>query len=274
LAENERRPIVQFLYAATTLLLMAAVAMEWRWHCYYNVQESAARNIYFLRGMVVILTVFALLLLIRPICPQGVLCKILAMVLAGVGAIFTMVEFPEFYKDRFMIFANVDFVIVLVFVAGLFVGARLLKSAVEEGGYSVPFATIFALAGVFVLWVLLTEEIYLYWYCRNRFAAEKIANWKFLSHMYISIMWALYGAALMAVGFWRKVRILRYIALGLFVLLLVKVFVFDTSTVKSVYRIAAFLATGVTLVGVSYLYQFLRKRGFFEAMLMEKSADK
>ena len=37
--------------------------------------------------------------------------------------------------------------------------------------------------------------------------------------------------------------------------------------VKIVYRIAAFLATGVTLVGVSYAYQYLRKQGFFDAVL-------
>jgi uncharacterized membrane protein len=36
--------------------------------------------------------------------------------------------------------------------------------------------------------------------------------------------------------------------------------------VKSVYRISAFLATGLTLVGVSYLYQFLKKKGFFEVI--------
>ena len=92
--------------------------------------------------------------------------------------------------------------------------------------------------------------------------------------MYISIMWAIYGAALMTVGFWRKIKILRYIALGLFAVLLVKVFILDTKTVKSVYRIAAFLATGVTLVGVSYLYQFVRKKGYFEEMLGEESIDK
>ena len=92
--------------------------------------------------------------------------------------------------------------------------------------------------------------------------------------MYISVMWAVYGAALMTVGFWRKNKILRYIAIGLFALLLVKVFILDTKTVKSVYRIAAFLATGVTLVGVSYLYQFLRKKGFFETILDEENVDR
>ena len=86
------------------------------------------------------------------------------------------------------------------------------------------------------------------------------------------VMWAVYATVLMTVGFWRKNSMLRYISLGLFALLLLKVFVLDTSTVKSVYRIAAFLATGITLVAVSYLYQFLRKKGFFETVLSEKNA--
>ena len=273
LPEDQRGPIAQVLYAATTLLLMVAVAMEWYWHCDHNITESAAGNRYFLKGMVIILTGFPLLLLVRPICPRGIVCRILAWILAWAGAIFTMVKFSEFYSSSFVIFANLDFGIVLVFVAALFTAGWLLSKEREENQYNRLFAAAFALTGIFVLWVLLTEEIYLYWYCRNRFA-ERIANWKFLSHMYISVMWAVYGAVLMAVGFWRKIKILRYIALGLFAVLLVKVFILDTKTVKSVYRIAAFLATGVTLVGVSYLYQFVRKKGYFEVMLGEEGVDK
>ncbi len=273
LPEDQRGPIAEVLYAATMLLLMAALAMEWYWHCDYNVAESAAGNRYFLKGMVIIFTGFPLLLLVRPICPRGMVCRVLAMILAGAGAIFTMVAFSEFYNSSFVIFANLNFGIVLVFVAALFAAGWLLSKELEEDQYNRLFAAAFALAGIFVLWVLLTEEIYLYWYCRNRFA-ERIANWRFLSHMYISVMWAVYGAVLMAAGFWRKIKILRYIALGLFAVLLVKVFILDTRTVKSVYRIAAFLATGVTLVGVSYLYQFVRKKGYFEVMLGEESVDK
>ena len=272
LAEDQRGPIAQVLYAATTLLLMAAVAMEWYWHCDYNIVGMAAGNRLFLKGMVIILTAFPLVLLVRPICPRGTVCRNLAAGLAGAGAIFTMVVFSRFYSRSFVIFANLDFGIVLLFVVALFAAGWLLSREREQNQHNRTFAIAFALAGIFVLWVLLTEEIYLYWYCRNRFA-ERIANWKFLTHMYISIMWAVYGAVLMTVGFWRKSKILRYIALGLFALLLVKVFILDTSTVKNVYRIAAFLATGVTLVGVSYLYQFLRKRGFFDTMLAEKSEN-
>jgi uncharacterized membrane protein len=201
------------------------------------------------------------------------LTKVLAAILAVAGSIFTPVMFREVYNKSFLIFVNIDFVIALLFISGLFVGALLLKRVVGEEEYGHIFPLFFGLTGVFVLWVLLTEEIYLYWYCRNRFA-QPLANWKFLSHMYISVMWAVYGAVLMMAGFWRRIKILRYVALGLFVLLLAKVFILDTSTVKSVYRIAAFLATGVTLVGVSYLYQFLKKKGFFEAMITESNLNR
>jgi uncharacterized membrane protein len=269
LPEDQRRLIVDILYGATTLLLMAAAAMEWYGHCDYNVAERAVGNRLFLKGMVILFAAFPLILLVRPICPEGIVCTVLAMILAGVGSIFAMVAFDEFYGASFVIFANADFGIVLVFVASLFAAGRLLSGERRQGPYTRMFTMTFALAGIFVLWVLLTEEIYLYWYCRDRFGVT-ISNWRFLSHMYISVMWAVYGAALMALGFWRKNRILRFISLGLFALLLVKVFILDTSTVKSVYRIAAFLATGVTLVSVSYLYQFLKKKGFFDAMLSEK----
>jgi len=272
LAEDQRGLITEVLYAAATLLLMGAVAMEWYWHCRYNMAAGAVGNRLFLKGMVIILTAFPLVLVVRPVCPQGIVCRNLAAGLAGAGAIFTMVVFSRFYSRSFVIFANLDFGIVLVFVAALFAAGWLLSREREQNQHNRTFAIAFALAGIFVLWVLLIEEIYLYWYCRNRFA-ERIVDWKFLSHMYISVMWAVYGAVLMTVGFWRKIKILRYIALGLFALLLVKVFILDTSTVKNVYRIAAFFATGVTLVGVSYLYQFLRKRGFFDTMLAEKSEN-
>ncbi len=270
LPEDQRRLIADILYGATALLLMAAATMEWCGYCDYNVAETAAGNRLFLQGMVILFTVFPLILLVRPVCPKGVVCRVLAVILAGVGSIFAVVAFNRFYGRSFVVFANVEFGIVLVFVAGLFAARRLLGREREQDMYTRTFGVAFALAGIVVLWVLLTEEIYLYWYCRNRFA-EPISNWRFLSHMYISVMWAAYGAVLMALGFWRKNKMLRFISLGLFALLLVKVFILDTSTVKSVYRIAAFLATGLTLVSVSYLYQFLKKKGFFDVMLSEKN---
>jgi uncharacterized membrane protein len=277
LEENLRSPVAEILYAIAFLTLTAAATMEWWWHCNYNISKVsntlnfAIRQANFTEGMIVILAVCPLLFLIRPICPKGILTRIVAATLATVGSIYTLLRFSEVYWKDFTIFANEGFWTAMVFVGGLFVGAWLLKRDKEQT-YNRDLAAVFELAGIFVLWVLLTEEIYLYWYWLNRLAP--LPNWKFLAHMYISVMWAIYGAALMTLGFWRKSKDLRYVALGLFALLLVKVFVLDTSTVKSVYRIAAFAATGITLVGVSYLYQFLKKKGFFDAMLIDRSESK
>ncbi len=260
---NFRSLISQTLHSASTLVLTSAVMMEWFWHCDYNIAQKAAGQTCFIGGMIAIFTIFTLLLVIRPICPAGRLCKVTAAVLGLAGSCFTMFWFTEIYHDSFTIFANAELAVAILFVAGLFASAWFLKQSVQEDEESIIFSHIFALAAIVVLWVLLSEQIYLYWSCKNKFA-EKIANWRLLSNMYISVMWAIYGATLMMIGFWRKIAVLRYISLGLFGLLLAKVFILDMSTVGSVFRIAAFLATGLTLVGVSYLYQYLKNKGFFE----------
>jgi uncharacterized membrane protein len=266
---ESRLMIAEFLYIGSAFLLFSVMVMEWYWYCDYNITNYVGSNSYFIRGTILIFSVFPLLLTVRPICPKGLLSRIPAMVIAAGGAVFTMIAFTEVYHDSFLIFFNLNFGTGIIFVASLFVMAWRLKGfAEQQKGYNF-FPVLFALTALFVLWVLLTEQIYLYWYCRNTFES-KVVNWRFLSNMYVSVMWAFYGAALMAAGFWHKLKLLRYISLGLFALLLCKVFILDTSKLESVYRIAAFLATGITLVCVSYLYQFLKKKGFFEAILAQK----
>jgi hypothetical protein len=76
------------------------------------------------------------------------------------------------------------------------------------------------------LWILTTEEIHHYWYCSHRYT-QLPENWTYYSNMYISIFWALYGAILMVAGFAKHLRFVRYLALGLFALLLAKVFLID-----------------------------------------------
>jgi uncharacterized membrane protein len=137
---------------------------------------------------------------------------------------------------------------------------------------SSKFACFLGLLATVLLWVIITEQIYFYFYCKDRYLV-RMANWQFLAHMYVSISWAIYAVILMVTGFAAKIRTLRYMALGLFALLLLKVFILDTSEVKNVYRIAAFLVTGITLVGVSYLYQYLKNKGYFENLIADKNNE-
>jgi uncharacterized membrane protein len=201
------------------------------------------------------------LLTARPLRPSGPVCPAAAGILGVFSVFFVVLAYPQFHRGAATIlFANVDFARALTLVMALFIASALLRGGATLCDEERTAATVLALAGVLLLWILLTEEIWLH------FARGQRAEWRLPAHMYISILWAVYATALMVVGFWRRVRPLRYIALGIFLLLLAKVFLVDTRTISTVYRIAGFLVTGLALVGVSYLYQYLRKQGFFEAI--------
>jgi hypothetical protein len=70
-----------------------------------------------------------------------------------------------------------------------------------------------------------------------------------------SAVWMIYGAALMWAGFWRRSAFLRWQALVLMAITVVKVFVFDVSELERGYRIVSFIALGVLLLAVSFIYQ-------------------
>ena len=91
---------------------------------------------------------------------------------------------------------------------------------------------------------------------RSAFAAE--IRWK--TQVGLSVLWTLYAAAALAWGFVRRSTAMRYAALGLFGLVIVKVFVVDLASVKTVYRMLSFLILGVALLLVGLLYQKTSRR--------------
>jgi hypothetical protein len=110
--------------------------------------------------------------------------------------------------------------------------------------------------GIVLLFVLLNVETYLYF--RETMADRERARWA--SQMSLSVTWGTYAIAILAIGFWRNVRILRLAALGLFGLTALKLVVVDMAKVHEVYRIVSFLVLGVLMIGASYLYHRVEKR--------------
>lgn len=260
----------QLLYGLVGLLLLAAVTAEWYWYCRYNFEGSFSWPLFY-RGQIILNALIILPFAVRPICPWGKTCSLFAFLIAAAGSVFVMIVLPMIHESDFTIFANSYFAAALFFVAALAITAWLLKRRQCSLATS-PIAPWFGFTAVFVLFVLISEEIWMYWYCMENYGPGE-PNWRFLAYMYLSIAWALYGAAMMVAGFVFRIRTLRYLALTLFAILLGKVFVLDMSQISPVYRIAAFFATGVTLVAVSYLYQFLKKKGFFETPTQQKLKD-
>jgi uncharacterized membrane protein len=247
-----RQAVTQVLYATGLLLLMAAIGME-LWHIPITEGET-----FFERQMILVFATFLLLFVARPLPPRGPLCPFLAVTLAAVGSIFLLAVNPRFHEQPFPVFTNMSFLRSLILVATLFAAAWLARRDGQKLLDELPVAPVLGLFGILMLWLVMTQEIWVHFYARGR------ANWRPSAHMYISVLWALYASALMVIGLRWRHRPVRYFGLGIFVLLLAKIFLVDTRTLDVTYRIAGFLATGLALVGVSYLYQYLKKMGFFD----------
>lgn len=70
-----------------------------------------------------------------------------------------------------------------------------------------------------------------------------------------SALWMAYGAMLMIVGFWRRSSFVRWQALLLIAVTIIKVFVYDVSQLDKGYRILSFIVLGVLLLTISFVYQ-------------------
>ena len=70
-----------------------------------------------------------------------------------------------------------------------------------------------------------------------------------------SALWMAYGAMLMIVGFWRRSAFVRWQALLLIAVTIIKVFVYDVSQLDKGYRILSFIVLGVLLLTISFVYQ-------------------
>lgn len=97
--------------------------------------------------------------------------------------------------------------------------------------------------------VLLTQEITAYW-PRNESVAASL-----MRESLISITWAVYAAGLVAAGIRNAYPPIRYLAIGVFGLTIVKVFTVDLANLGGIYRVLGFIVVGAVLLGASFLYQ-------------------
>lgn len=80
--------------------------------------------------------------------------------------------------------------------------------------------------------------------------------------MTLSVIWTVYAIGLVVAGFIWKNRPLRFMAIVIFAITILKVFLFDLANLDTIYRIISFIVLGGLLVVVSYLYQRYKDRIF------------
>jgi uncharacterized membrane protein len=71
----------------------------------------------------------------------------------------------------------------------------------------------------------------------------------------ISSFLMLYGAGLLALGFWRRSGFLRWQALVLLVFTILKTFLYDMRNLSEGYRVVSLLGLGALLMAISFAYQ-------------------
>ncbi|MCI0699053.1 DUF2339 domain-containing protein [candidate division KSB1 bacterium] len=86
-------------------------------------------------------------------------------------------------------------------------------------------------------------------------ASARITQLQNLQQLALSGVWLFYSVALMVAGIWRRMQGLRIIAIALFGITILKIFIYDLSFLERLYRIFSFIGLGVILLAVSYLYQ-------------------
>lgn len=145
---------------------------------------------------------------------------------------------------------------VSILIALLYVVAALYRRAEADLPDEAPMMRAAYLIAANLTTVLLASaEVNSYWYARAGFDAT--ANLALQASL--SILWAVYGTALIVVGIVRRYRPVRYLAIALLSVTILKVFLSDLYQLGGIYRIAGFLGLGVFLLLGAWLYQRYRE---------------
>jgi uncharacterized membrane protein len=132
-------------------------------------------------------------------------------------------------------------------LTGLYLVALLYfaawKSVAHERAVLVISASVVTL-------IVISMEIVSFWTLSSGRADALVAR-----EMMLSASWVVYAAILVVFGMRRRYAPIRYFAIVLFGIALLKVFLVDLETLGGIYRVAGFLVVGLILLVVSFLYQ-------------------
>ncbi len=135
----------------------------------------------------------------------------------------------------------------------LLAGARLLAPPRDRvAGLPAP-AILQTLAGV-LAFLLLNIEIADYFSETGRTLTFQFSG-NFARDMTYTIAWALFAFGVLLLGLWKRLRPVRWAAIGLLCVTLAKLFLHDLARLDQLYRIGALVAVAVIAILASFLYQ-------------------
>jgi uncharacterized membrane protein len=168
-------------------------------------------------------------------------------------ALLSLPETPAVFHP----IAHEAFVMGLVLAGLLYAVAwywrRIEKASAEDALSGTTLAVV--VASVLVV-VACSAHNDAYWSLRGYQSADA----RFASSLALSAIWTVLASAFIGVGLVRGFAPLRYLAMALFGLTVLKVFLVDLSSLGGIYRILGFIGVGLVLLAVSFLYQRGRRK--------------
>ncbi len=147
----------------------------------------------------------------------------------------------------------------------LFAGARLLAPP-RHRVLGLPAPPILTGLGIVMAFLLVNLEVTDYFTAPGSTLTFEFGG-NFARDMTYSIAWALFALALLVVGITRPARPLRYSALGLLGVTVLKLFFHDLASLAQLYRIGACIGFAVVALVASFAYQ-----RFFSAAVKAKES--
>jgi uncharacterized membrane protein len=135
--------------------------------------------------------------------------------------------------------------ILIYHLTGRFRETGLLSQLMRSWIVAVAIATIFALGTFAIDQAFINSRLTAGFFFTDSTRAEQVA---------MSIFWAIFAMSLIISGFAWRAAPMRYVGLGLFGIVLLKVVTIDLSEVSTGYRILSFIGLGVLLLGTSVVY--------------------
>jgi uncharacterized membrane protein len=195
---------------------------------------------------------------------QSLLLRVLAVLCLALGlcALVTInpaASLTPVFNERFAAYC----VAIAVFA---FTGWVAAHAKVDAASAEFPWPGLAAAAALAVNALILLAvglEIHSYWWGLRWRSGSDFEQYRIYAQFTYSAWFMLFGAILLAAGFWRRSSFLRWQALVLLAFAIGKVFLVDASALSQGYRILSFLGLGALLLAVSFAYQrdWLNLRG-------------
>ena len=170
----------------------------------------------------------------------------------------TMTTFQPVLNERFLAFA--------VSIAAMYVSWHLLMREGKSSSQARIAGTGLLIAANFLsLWILSFEAWNSFGKALETAGPQAREGLKNAQNLSLTAVWAIYAVVALVIGIAKRWRRVRIGALILFIVPILKVFVYDVFKLEMGYRIAAFVGLGTILLVGGYLYQRYGKiiRGFF-----------